>query len=142
MSVITTISQAVYFTLRKNLGREQKKPKTPVISSFFKKLRTEQDKYNKAISPARKSLIKELNKIYSSVLTSIHKKPRVVKPEEPKVKVEKPKAEKPKAEKIPKIAKPKVEKPIIESTLSYEYTDSTLSAEKYTSECVTFTFVL
>jgi hypothetical protein len=129
MSVITTISQAVYFTLRKNLGREQKKPKTPVISSFFKKLRTEQDKYNKAISPARKSLIKELNKIYSSVLTSIHKKPRVVKP----------KAEKPKAEKIPK---PKVEKPIIESTLSYEYTDSTLSAEKYTSECVTFTFVL
>ena len=65
MPVITTISQAVYLTLRKNLGRESKKPqkysfeeiienkalresffkklnkKMPVISSFFKKLNTE-----------------------------------------------------------------------------------------------------
>ena len=56
MSTITTITQAVYFTLRKNLGRESKKPKTPVVSSFFKKLRTEQDKYNKTISPTRKSV--------------------------------------------------------------------------------------
>lgn len=56
MSTITTITQAVYFTLRKNLGREAKKPKTPVVSSFFKKLRSEQDKYNKAVSQARKSV--------------------------------------------------------------------------------------
>jgi hypothetical protein len=57
MSTITTITQAVYFTLRKNLGREAKKTqKTPVVSSFFKKLRSEQDKYNKAVSPARKSV--------------------------------------------------------------------------------------
>lgn len=80
MSTITTISQAVYFTLRKNLGREAKKPKTPVISSFFKKLRSEQDKYNKAISPARKLVMKSLGKIYTSVLSSIHKKPRTTKP--------------------------------------------------------------
>ena len=57
MSAITTITQAVYFTLRKNLGRESKKAtKFPTVSSFFKKLVTEQDKYNKAISPARKSV--------------------------------------------------------------------------------------
>lgn len=57
MSTITTITQAVYFTLRKNLGREAKKTqKTPVVSSFFKKLRSEQDKYNKTISSARKSV--------------------------------------------------------------------------------------
>ncbi len=51
MPVITTITQAVHFTLRKNLGREQKKKfngytKMPVISSLFKKLGVEQDKYN------------------------------------------------------------------------------------------------
>jgi len=57
MSTITTITQAIYFTLRKNLGREAKKSqKPPVVSSFFKKLRSEQDKYNKNISPARKSV--------------------------------------------------------------------------------------
>lgn len=92
MSTITTITQAVYFTLRKNLGREAKKPKTPVVSSFFKKLRSEQDKYNKAVSPARKLVMKSLGKIYTSVLSSIHK---TIKPKEPKA---------------PRIAKPKVKK--------------------------------
>ena len=61
MSAITTITQAVYFTLRKNLGRESKKTfngyaKMPTVSTFFKKLNTEEMKYNKAISPARKSV--------------------------------------------------------------------------------------
>jgi hypothetical protein len=57
MSAITSITQAVYFTLRKNLGRESKKAyKMPTVSTFFKKLNTEEMKYNKAISPARKSV--------------------------------------------------------------------------------------
>lgn len=87
MSTITTITQAVYFTLRKNLGREAKKPKTPVVSSFFKKLRSEQDKYNKAISPARKLVMKSLGKIYTSVLSSIHKKPKQIAEEVPEAEI-------------------------------------------------------
>ena len=46
MTTLKTITEAVYFTLRKLLGRETPKKfdkmrKMPVIASFFKKLQTE-----------------------------------------------------------------------------------------------------
>ena len=73
MSTITSITQAVYFTLRKNLGRESNKPKTPSTSTFFKKLRTQQDKYNKYVCPNKKIVLKSLGKIYTQALNSVHK---------------------------------------------------------------------
>lgn len=52
MQTFTNITQAVYYTLRKELGRENKKtPKVTGLASFFKKLRKEQDTYNKHNAP-------------------------------------------------------------------------------------------
>jgi hypothetical protein len=54
MQIFTNITQAVYYTLRKELGRENKKtPKVTGLASFFKKLRKEQDAYNKYVAPER-----------------------------------------------------------------------------------------
>ncbi len=52
-----TITECVYFSLRKQLGRESKKvAKVPAISAFFKKLNAEEKNYNKnnARKPAKR----------------------------------------------------------------------------------------